>query len=150
MNAECDHVDEAAPRVLNPPDEIYLVYGPLDGEDQEHATCDEVVWDTKAHDSSDVRYIREGNGVMTCAFCGQTYPPGTPAARQPILTAHIRGCPQHPMRELEVECAELRTALAELAGFEGEDEAFVAATERAFAVLRKFPARMGPKGEAGT
>lgn len=35
--------------------------------------------------------------VLTCAFCGETYPEGTPTHKHAALTAHIRTCPDHPI-----------------------------------------------------
>lgn len=37
--------------------------------------------------------------VLTCAFCGQKYPPGTPPTQHAALTAHIQECPTHPVRQ---------------------------------------------------
>ncbi len=49
-------------------------------------------------------YQRETQ-VLTCAYCGHAYPPGTPASQADQLSAHIRVCEKHPMRELERELA---------------------------------------------
>ena len=53
--------------------------------------------------------------TLTCAFCGQEYPPGTPPTQHGALAAHVRVCSEHPMREVEralaaaqAECAALR------------------------------------------
>lgn len=43
------------PRVLNPPDRIYLNYGDID-EDCQHEDCDEVTWCTEQIGDSDVEY----------------------------------------------------------------------------------------------
>lgn len=43
------------PRVLNPPERIFLQYGQID-EDVEHDLCDEVTWCTDQIDESDVEY----------------------------------------------------------------------------------------------
>jgi hypothetical protein len=43
------------PRVLNPPDRIFLQYGPID-EDVEHDFCDEVTWCHHAIHDADVEY----------------------------------------------------------------------------------------------
>jgi hypothetical protein len=48
---------EDPPKVLNPPDEIYLVYGDLD-QDAEHAECHEVTWCRDGQFCCDVRYVR--------------------------------------------------------------------------------------------
>lgn len=39
----------------------------------------------------------ERDRVLTCAFCGLTYPEGTPTHKHEALTAHIRECPRHPV-----------------------------------------------------
>jgi hypothetical protein len=36
--------------------------------------------------------------VLSCAFCGEEYPPGTPSSQDELLTAHIFRCPVHPLR----------------------------------------------------
>lgn len=36
--------------------------------------------------------------VLTCAFCGEEYPPGTPASQHERLTAHVKVCAKHPLR----------------------------------------------------
>lgn len=45
------------PRVLNPPDRIYLNYGDLD-EDCKHEDCAEVTWCADKIGNSDVEYRR--------------------------------------------------------------------------------------------
>lgn len=47
--------------------------------------------------------------ILTCVYCGQEYPAGTPAAGSDVavLTAHIATCGRHPMRALEAEVAKL-------------------------------------------
>jgi len=42
-----------------------------------------------------------------CAYCGQKYPRGTPKSQNAALTEHIKVCPKHPMREVEVVIAKL-------------------------------------------
>jgi hypothetical protein len=37
--------------------------------------------------------------TLTCVYCGQAYPPGTPTYGAPVLTAHVVKCPKHPMKE---------------------------------------------------
>lgn len=44
--------------------------------------------------------------TLTCAFCGQQYPPGTPVSQHELLTAHVKVCPKHPMRQLEQDVSE--------------------------------------------
>lgn len=48
---------------------------------------------------------------VTCAFCGQEYPRGTPRHGDGALAEHIKTCPEHPMRALEQERNELRALL---------------------------------------
>lgn len=43
-----------------------------------------------------VRRLTRAN-VLTCVYCGHEYPPGTPAANDDALTAHIAVCEKHPM-----------------------------------------------------
>jgi hypothetical protein len=50
-----------------------------------------------------VRRLTQERRVLTCAFCGAEYPPGTPESNHAALTAHVRVCPKHPMREVERE-----------------------------------------------
>ena len=49
--------------------------------------------------------------VLTCVYCGQEYPEGTPPHGSKVLTDHIRVCEKHPMRKLEEENKKLREAL---------------------------------------
>jgi hypothetical protein len=37
--------------------------------------------------------------VLTCVYCGQEYPPGTPASQHQALFDHIKTCPKHPLGE---------------------------------------------------
>ncbi len=59
-----------------------------------------------------VRRLTAAERVLTCAFCGEAYPPGTPESNDAALTAHVRVCAKHPMREVEAELARLRGAAA--------------------------------------
>lgn len=60
----------------------------------------------------------EANGtptnVLTCAFCGQPYPAGTPAAKHQALTNHIMQCESHPLRAVIQERDEARRAARRL------------------------------------
>lgn len=49
--------DDPPPEVLNPPAEIYLIYGDLD-TDAEHSECREVTWCKDSQFCTDVRYVR--------------------------------------------------------------------------------------------
>jgi hypothetical protein len=52
--------------------------------------------------------------VLTCAFCGQAYPPDTPPTQHDALTAHVAVCPAHPMRNVEASLARLGEAFERL------------------------------------
>jgi hypothetical protein len=39
--------------------------------------------------------------IVTCAFCEQEYPQGTPRHGDGALAAHIKTCPEHPLRQAE-------------------------------------------------
>ena len=60
--------------------------------------------------------------TLTCAFCGEAFPPGTPASQHEALTSHVGKCEKHPMRKAEARVAVL-TVDKEFArkniGFEG-------------------------------
>lgn len=71
-----------------------------------------------------------------CAFCGQAYPPGTPQTQHELLSAHIRVCTKHPMREVEAKLATIQ-ALCQ----EGEDYG-----ERPLDTLNSVRRAMGMKG----
>ncbi len=61
-----------------------------------------------------VRRLTATQRVLTCAFCGEAYPPGTPESNDDALTAHVRVCAKHPMRATEAEVERLRAELEEL------------------------------------
>lgn len=52
-----------------------------------------------------VRKLAAETRVLTCVYCGHSYPPGTPEHGAETLTAHIKACAKHPMRVLEVVIA---------------------------------------------
>ena len=54
--------------------------------------------------------------VVTCVYCGYEYPDGTPTSQNELLTAHIKVCEKHPMREAEKKIELLRNALVGLIG----------------------------------
>lgn len=58
--------------------------------------------------------------TLTCVYCGQPYPPGTPSHGASVLTQHILRCDKHPMRKLRVALAELvgASTLGDLASME--------------------------------
>lgn len=55
-----------------------------------------------------VRPTTQMSRVLTCAFCGEAYPPGTPDSNHVSLTAHVMVCAKHPMRAVEVELGRAR------------------------------------------
>ena len=56
--------------------------------------------------------------ILTCVYCGQEYPAGTPASGSDVqvLTEHIKICEKHPMRLSEIKVEKLRAALIGLVG----------------------------------
>jgi hypothetical protein len=58
-----------------------------------------------------VRRLTRVDRVLTCVYCGQAYPPGSPDHGADVLTAHVRVCEKHPMREVETEAKRLRCDL---------------------------------------
>ena len=48
-----------------------------------------------------VRRMTAETQILRCAFCGESYPPGTPDSNHEALTAHVKVCAKHPMREME-------------------------------------------------
>jgi hypothetical protein len=47
-----------------------------------------------------VESCRRTSQTLTCVYCGQAYPPGTPAHGSAVLTEHIKMCAKHPMNEM--------------------------------------------------
>ena len=60
--------------------------------------------------------------ILTCVYCGHEYPQDTPAHGTPVLTDHIAGCKQHPMRAVIEQRDKLRAALAGLVGASSKEE----------------------------
>ncbi len=54
------------------------------------------------------------NRILRCAFCNAEYPPGTPPTQHNTLTAHVRVCEKHPMREVEHQLATAKLAVENL------------------------------------
>lgn len=52
-----------------------------------------------------VRRLTEEQRVLTCAFCGEAYPPGTPETNHERLTAHVDVCAKHPAAKLRARVA---------------------------------------------
>ena len=55
--------------------------------------------------------------TLTCVYCGQAYPAGTPASGSDVkaLTDHIKSCEKHPMYKL-------RKALADMVGASNKED----------------------------
>jgi len=104
--------------------EIASLRADLGREQQARAhyeTCFERATEEREEARAWVRRITSAERVLTCAFCGDAYPPGTPENNDAALTAHVRVCLRHPMREAErerdaarAEIASLRAASADL------------------------------------
>lgn len=84
----------------------------------ECADCDKHAWAivdelTQERDEARdwVRRMHRDAQVLTCVYCGHAYPPGTPASGSDALTAHIRVCEKHPMRQCESKLARVREVL---------------------------------------
>jgi hypothetical protein len=62
--------------------------------------------------------MKNKDRTLTCVYCGQEYPAGTPASGSDVqvLTDHIKICEKHPMREAEAKIEKLHKALAGLVG----------------------------------
>jgi hypothetical protein len=60
---------------------------------------DEVQKRTEERDTARawIQTLQERQCVLTCAFCGYAYPPGTPSSNVETLTKHVAVCPEHPM-----------------------------------------------------
>jgi hypothetical protein len=70
-----------------------------------------------ANETRQNRPVEEVVGrVLTCVYCGHEYPQDTPAWGDGVLTAHIKTCEAHPMREVEADRDRLRKALVGLVG----------------------------------
>lgn len=63
-----------------------------------------------------------GETILTCVYCGQVYPAGTPSHGASVLTEHIKVCEKHPMRKAEEAVNKLREALIGLVGARAEEE----------------------------
>lgn len=55
--------------------------------------------------------LLEEKRKVTCVYCGQEYPEGTPASQDAALTAHIEVCSEHPLYEARAQIATLEAAL---------------------------------------
>lgn len=59
-----------------------------------------------------VRRLTADARVLTCAYCGTAYPPGTPASNATALNEHVRACTKHPLRQAEAVAKRLRDIAA--------------------------------------
>jgi len=60
--------------------------------------------------------------VLTCVYCGMSYPEGTPPHGSQVLTDHIKVCEKHPLRKAEETIKKLRSALAGMVGVSSKEE----------------------------
>ena len=58
-----------------------------------------------------VRKMHAETQILTCAYCGHTYLPGTPASGSAALTAHVAVCPKHPLATLRSELVRIEGKL---------------------------------------
>lgn len=52
---------------------------------------------------SHIECITKDQDATYCAYCGNKYPRGTPKYQNEQLSEHIKVCPKHPMRKLELK-----------------------------------------------
>lgn len=74
--------------------------------------------------------------TVTCVFCGQTYDKGTPTSQDDRLTAHIKVCEKHPLRQAEADAAKWK-GLYEAAWAECEGWRFEASVRGRGATFRE-------------
>jgi hypothetical protein len=96
-------------------DARFLAEGPADALE----LCAEVRRVTAERDEARawVRRLTAAERVLTCVYCGEAYPPGSPTHGADVLTAHVRTCAKHPMRAAEAEVERLRAAIADVVDF---------------------------------
>ena len=68
-----------------------------------------------------VRRLTAAERVLTCAFCGEAYPPGTPDANHERLTGHVFLCKKHPIRGFIEEAIEVTCGPADVLKTPSED-----------------------------
>ena len=59
------------------------------------------------------RLAVENRKVLTCVFCGEQYPAGTPAWGAQVLVDHIKQCNKHPLKAVIGERELLRERIDE-------------------------------------
>lgn len=69
---------------------------PFDGQTEELQRAWQLAAEAAVNES-------EQHHTLTCVYCGQAYPEGTPRHGDDVavLTEHLRQCAKHPMRRLE-------------------------------------------------
>lgn len=77
-----------------------------------------------------------GDRVLRCAFCGEEYPPGTPASHHERLAAHIFRCEQHPLGKVARLADKLTDCLNEFSDNPGCCGEHVQAIDDALAAVR--------------
>ena len=60
--------------------------------------------------------------IVTCVYCGQEYPDGTPTSGANVLTEHIKACEKHPMRKLEAQNQIMREFIQDISIMECSDD----------------------------
>ena len=60
--------------------------------------------------------------VITCVYCGQAYPEGTPTHGACILSEHIKVCEKHPLKFALEKIKKLREALFSFIGVSTYEE----------------------------
>ena len=91
-----------------------------------------------------VARLQKTSQTLTCVYCGQEYPPGSPTHGAAVLTEHIRVCVKHPMRAVERERDNLRATLLSISrapAFDANTQSVVDLARRA---LTKLPADKTP------
>jgi hypothetical protein len=86
------------------------------GADPEHClACKEIAAlraqlrqvETEREEARDwVRRMHAESQTLTCVFCGEAYPPGTPASGSDRLVEHIKTCAKHPLHAAEASLQE--------------------------------------------
>ena len=61
-----------------------------------------------------VRKMHRETQILTCVYCGEAYPPGTPNSGSEALTAHVEQCEKHPLRAARAEVERLRAAVIDV------------------------------------
>lgn len=46
---------------------------------------------------SQLERLQNDTQILTCVYCGEAYPPGTPNSNSEALNEHIQHCSEHPL-----------------------------------------------------